>query len=433
MSDVTSTHDLKNQSSNFLTRIEVKETWHQAYSTTAILLLVIHFFFLYHVLTRKYRSTLLVSYKILIRRKQYHKALPALLSHPPTRLQHRESSSQNNATGRNSGISFILQRIPDWQRSSVLFNGKRWSGLPLLFYNSFILWNCLWGLAVVALVLDVSFTHYVFSVVRDMNYGTSSPFLMGANWANRRNEFGRTSRGVERVKRILTHRTIGSLTLVTSGVLAIFQNRFPFVPLPILPFLSTRIPLLSSPAFSYALCLGILSLLSHPVHPLASIFCGTLSGMLWASNVTSFLMEPYWSNGIIIVYAVLCALSLKASGSVFVPCVDHVPWDSHGHMTQMQQEESSVQSSFVLDSSSHSDSSTDSTFEESSERPQATLPLFTNQEDEIHHSLPSVGGLGDDEDESEYYPLVAQNAATTVDPSNNTNAATMRSRRAPRP
>jgi hypothetical protein len=68
----------------------------------------------------------------------------------------------------------------------------------------------LWGLAVVALVLDVSFTYYVLSIVRDMNYGTSSPFLMGANWASRRNsEFGRTPRGIEGVKRTLTHRTIG--------------------------------------------------------------------------------------------------------------------------------------------------------------------------------------------------------------------------------
>lgn len=223
MSDPISSVALKDQTTKLLNLIEVEEVWPRTYSTTALLLLVIHVLFLYHVLSRKSRSKSLVSYRTLVRRKQYYRALAALLSHPPTRIQPtRETPSQYNTSESSAGLLFLFRRIRDRQRASVVFNGKRLSGLPLLFYNSFILWNCrslepmagsfnyarlLWGLTVVALVLDLLFTHYVLSFVRDMNYGTSSPFVTGANWASRRSQFG--SRGTERVKRILTRRTIG--------------------------------------------------------------------------------------------------------------------------------------------------------------------------------------------------------------------------------
>lgn len=177
------------------------------------------------------------------------------------------------------------------------------------------------------------------------------------------------------------------------------------------------------------------------MHPFAGIVCGTVSGMLWASDVTSFLMEPYWSSGTLVVYGLLCVLSLKASGSIFVLCIDQVPWDSDGNMiyTHQQGEESSEQRSFTLDSSSHSELSTQSTLEDNSERPQATLPLFSLEEDEIEHRLPFMGGMSDDEDNldggtnREYYPLVAQNDSGALGPSNGNYAATVRSRRAPRP
>eukprot|EP00980_Cylindrotheca_fusiformis_P006151 scaffold1319_cov126-Cylindrotheca_fusiformis.AAC.40 len=217
--------DLKNHTGKLLTLVEVREAWPQTYTTTVIILLVTHLVFAYHVLSRKSRSSSLVSYTTLVRRKQYYKVLPALISHPTTRTQSRENSSPHNASERITGMQFVVQRIQDWQRSSILFNGKRLSGLPLLFYNSFILWNCralepsagscnyarlLWGLAIVALILDLSFTYFVLSILRDMNFGTSSPFLVGANWASRRSDISApTSHGIERVKKMLTRRTIG--------------------------------------------------------------------------------------------------------------------------------------------------------------------------------------------------------------------------------
>eukprot|EP00980_Cylindrotheca_fusiformis_P006152 scaffold1319_cov126-Cylindrotheca_fusiformis.AAC.41 len=235
------------------------------------------------------------------------------------------------------------------------------------------------------------------------------------------------------IERVLCANLLFSLTLVTSAVLAVFQNSFPFIPLPVIPFVSSQIPILSIPSFSYALCLGILSLLSHSVHPFMGIFCGTISGMLWASNITSFLIEPYWSNGALVFYALLCALSLKSSGSSFVPCIDLAPWDSSGRMIHAQEQEEESASPTAGDLSNHSDSSTHSTSEEGA---QDGLPLFSNLEDDHHRSpIGRMSSLENDleSDTNEYYPLTTRNGSSTADASNTNSTATMRSRRAPRP
>ena len=99
------------------------------------------------------------------------------------------------------------------------------------------------------------------------------------------------------------------------------------MPLPIIPFIPTAsIPILSIPSLSYAINLGTLFYLSQPIHPVASVIFGTLSGMLWNSNITTFLAEPYWSNGVILMYIAFSVFSLKASDSPLVPFFDFVSW-----------------------------------------------------------------------------------------------------------
>ena len=271
----------------------------------------------------------------------------------------------------------------------------------------------LWGLSLISLLLDLCFTYSVLALIRDMNHATSSPFFVGANWSGRTNIL-QSSSGVERVKRVLSRRNIGSPCCLSSAVLAVFHKRFSFVPLP-LPFIpTTSIPILSNPSLSYGINLGILSFLSQSIHPVAGVVFGTLSGMLWSSNLTSFLIEAYWSNGSIILFIVLSLVSLKAAECPFVPCIDHVSWDRYGREIQSEQED---QGTLALSSNDDpsSDSDEDSIFLESQERQQdGSMPFFHGEND-------------DEEDESvegESYPLLPLNHTDGL-----YNATTMRSRR----
>lgn len=395
--------------------------WFRIYLSTTTLILVVHVIYLYQLLRITSRKTIVTSYATLIRKKKFFKAIIALLSHAPTRIRSPGLSGQSNSRERNS----IMQPILEWYHSSIFFNGRRLSGFPLLFYNAFILWNCralepmfgesywrlLWGVTFVALGLDLWFTKLILTIVRDMQYGVSSPFSMGASLVGR-TELGSSSRVVERVERILSRRTIGSLTMTSAAVLAIFQDSFPYVPIPVLPLLGSSLPFVSIPSLSYAMCLSILFFLSRSIHPVTGVICGTLSGMLWSSKVTSFFVEPYWSNGTIFVCCFMCVISLKASGSTFWPCVQ-VGWDHHGHMVE---EEYTLQSLFLPDTTIDSDSEqSNSDLVESQRSSQEMLPLFRGQErddDEIiRHRLP-LAGLDDDDVEisgNESYPSGANN------------------------
>ena len=225
---------------------------HHQNSTTTILLLLIHTIFINQVLKNYPRKKVLVSYTILTRKRQWYRALFALLSHPPTRESSQNHSRQMNNNSGCGPIINIFHRIQDWYRSSIFSNGRRLSGLPLMFYNCFVLWNCraleplmgsyqyfrvLWALCVISLLLDLCFTNTALNIIRDMNHGTSTPF--GTNFS--------PSRAVpQRVERILSHRTIGRYVhtdetlqytkklivqqptniIVHTTVLAVFHARF---------------------------------------------------------------------------------------------------------------------------------------------------------------------------------------------------------------
>ena len=150
---------------------------------------------------------------------------------------------------------------------------------------------------------------------------------------------------------------------------------------------------------------------------------GTLSGMLWSSNITIFLAEPYWSNGVILMYIAFSVLSLKASDSPLVPFVDFVSWDRNGRSIETQQQEGGQVTLSNSSNNTHSSDSDDesSDFLQNQERSrEETLPMFYDESSnpEIHYRLPLVGGLVD-EDNGILDPLLS-------------NENTMRSRRNPR-
>ena len=362
-----STHYHKNQtwrgSSWELQALAQTVPWQETCPTTIVVLLLIHFIFLYQWNARTKRRHILVSYRTLIEKRLYHKAPLAFLSHPPTNKTNLTNGNNNLNSQTSAAISRSEQdsstllgrlstRLRNWHRSSSLTNGRHLSGLPLLFYNSHILWSCralefghtrvdpysyarlMFGVACVAVGLELWLTDYMLRLLVDSNHATSSPILIGGT---RRRSARRQYIGNRLVaqyhQQLLSHRTMGSMTVTTSALVTIFRYRFPHTPIQILPILSSfHIPFLSDPTVSFLLTLNILLWISFPTHPVLSVVCGLLSGWLWVIGLTSFLGQPYWFFGLIFVVALLCALSLKVSGSPWVPCIDSVGWDAQGRI-----------------------------------------------------------------------------------------------------
>ena len=349
-------------------------------STTLIVISVIHLFYWYHWMRKTSKRKLLVSYKTLIQKKHYYKAFLAVLFHPPTQHTGNSSPTRNHSPTtqtQQQQYQNLFCRLWDIYRQqrqqSSCCHGRHLSGFPLLLYNSHILWTCralegetssslsyarfLWALISVALALDLILTFTVLNTLRDMHYATSSPFLLGAQITS-----SATRSSIPRqLEHHLTNRSIGSITMLTSALLVVFRHQFPHVPIQVLPFGlqgSGDDTIVESnavgewhhdsqhyhhqmmwmfwlvPWVSYCLCIIILFLLlsSHSINPLASIGFGTASGILWTNQLTSFLQQPYWSNGLIMGYGILCLLSLKATGSKLLPCIEYVGWDVRGRL-----------------------------------------------------------------------------------------------------
>jgi len=255
-----------------------------------------------------------------------------------------------------------------------------------------------------------------------MNYGTSSPLLVMPSGVQ-------ASAGVPRVERLLLHRSMGSLTIVSAGVLTVFVNRFPNVPVSILPFLNAHHLFFVSPPIAYAFCLGVLSFLSHSAHPFSGVLCGACSGLAWYGNLSTFMVESYWANGSFLIYILLCALSLKAAESSFVPCIDHKPWDTNGRLSETQ-EPNYHQISY----SSRQDSSGTGNFDflgETCDNIDGNTRLYLTRNEEAGHTIPNIEELDDDCNHNEQEiddngNVSAQTAA--VESASNTDAG-VRSRR----
>lgn len=363
-----------------------EQPFYSTYSATATLLLVVHILYVKQILTRKLsRSSLLANYNRLVQRKHYHLALGAILSHAPTKSGTRTSTGTSRSPTRTQNIqrdsdpetsasasardrtiqhgngeqtqtqssSSVLPLVSRLHAAAIPLvgpfgPGRPLSGLPLLFYCAHILWACramevvygsgwnyarvLWAVTWTGLVMDLGFTFTVLNMLRDTNYfssAASAPFAMGLTTSTN----DTTPPVARQVERVLVQRSIGSLATTTCAVLFVFRDHFD-VPIPAIPFLPTIWPLLSNPTISYTLAVGLLLVLSHPIHPVAGVTCGTLAGLFWVSGWTNFLADPYWSNGSIVAYVALCLLAFKANNIVYLPCIDYVSWDSRGEIIE---------------------------------------------------------------------------------------------------
>lgn len=140
----------------------------QLYTTSILLIICIHLIFAYQWSQRNTRQDVVASYRDVVIRKQFHKALIATLSHPAsdssavssyayTPMYERNSSSavpmgddSEIHTRRTSTISNEIANILSSRSNMMekmkaalrpLVDGKL-SGLPLLAYVSHIIWQC---------------------------------------------------------------------------------------------------------------------------------------------------------------------------------------------------------------------------------------------------------------------------------------------------
>ena len=135
--------------------------------TSFSLIVLLHVIFIYHWLFRKSRRDLLVSYRVIVQKRQYHKVWLAMLSHPPAKHsnighnpRHRSGNGgfaaslsasgsfedgehdRNNNNSNNTGGSDqdLRNRLQEKAIQYALWAYQ--SGFALMLYNSHILWSC---------------------------------------------------------------------------------------------------------------------------------------------------------------------------------------------------------------------------------------------------------------------------------------------------
>eukprot|EP00550_Attheya_septentrionalis_P003144 CAMPEP_0198284000 /NCGR_PEP_ID=MMETSP1449-20131203/3555_1 /TAXON_ID=420275 /ORGANISM="Attheya septentrionalis, Strain CCMP2084" /LENGTH=720 /DNA_ID=CAMNT_0043980905 /DNA_START=252 /DNA_END=2414 /DNA_ORIENTATION=+ len=352
------------------------------YGITLFLILLVHVVSFVHWNKRITKRDVAVSYDTLVTKKHFHKAIVALLSHPP--VSDSSSSSFTNSNG-NQGTFGALMGSDDFDGSSGSSRGNRLmvftrriyscgprqlqrflarimkpmltyfqplisghlSGLPLMVYNSHVLWTCraleeMWSaspysygrmlivLVLTALSLDLFVTHRLLQTTRTL-VGMSSPGSSSTH-----------------PHRILKDRSICSLTPLVTALLMIYQEHFRNIPMDVLPFLTIPANYISAET-SYILTFFVLAVLSHRTYPILGVVYGTIAGQMWNGGLTRFLAQAYWGNILYVIVAVMCAVSIRSTstrnsrgsgrrvvGSTtlglvdFIPFLEYVAWDEKG-------------------------------------------------------------------------------------------------------
>lgn len=126
----------------------------------------------------------------------------------------------------------------------------------------------------------------------------------------------------------LLNRSMGSLTGLSAALL--IRYHYPlFVPI------SLPLRLIHwNGTIQYLCAVLLLTLLSSKIHPFTSVACGTISGVIWNTELTSWLGESYWGTWLVGWITVASLLAMKASLSSAFPIrylVDYVTWDHQGH------------------------------------------------------------------------------------------------------
>lgn len=320
--------------------VTAEQPRYQPYPTTLGLILLLHLIFGHQWNRHRTKRHSLASYKTLVQHKQFHRAVVAILSHPPT------SNSNNNTSdgaasrtavdiGTAATATHPLASAPGLavhHRLQVLLHpilSGHLSGLPLLFYNSHILWACrslevqstgnhylheLIGLAAVAMALELQWKHVLLKL---LFRGGQAAFL--------------------HARRRLPLVPLGSLTGLSAALLMRYRHSIPHVAIQIFPLVSISsssymIPI--DPAASHGLALALLAWCSYKTH--SGIFFGTVSGLLWNWGLTSWLGHAYWGTILVWWMGMASCLSLKAAAGAeeTIPVVDYVSWDARGRMLE---------------------------------------------------------------------------------------------------
>jgi hypothetical protein len=273
-------------------------------------IILLHIVFFYEWYYRICRKEIQSCYQTLIVEKKLYLVLLSLLSHAAatttTTTNQASTSSSEHASNPRTIVRTLYESI---------YKGGSLSGLPLLAWSSHLLWKfrfleeqagssisyCrLWiSLLTASIALEMIFLRYLCVKSRSMVISSSSS-LVGALLVLY--YFG--------ISNINNHSNLEHYILSIVG-----------------DFL-------------------ILTMLASPFHLLGSFF-GSVSGIFYISDITTFLVQPYWNNFLLVTIIAGCCFSLKAhvmtscdtTNDDYLPCIDHVSSSWWNSTTRQQQQE----------------------------------------------------------------------------------------------
>mmetsp|Transcript_11453 Transcript_11453/g.17004 ORF Transcript_11453/g.17004 Transcript_11453/m.17004 type:complete len:547 (+) Transcript_11453:67-1707(+) len=378
---------------------------YENYGTTLLLIIVLHIIYVYQWNRRYSKQDVCTNYEQLVEKKQYYRAVVAVMSHPPVDGGERGGSNtvtaavvgsndsdapsttnSNNgiAATANTGISRFVPCLTFLHR--FLHSARRikqqyvdrllqplvsgsLSGLPLLAFCSHILWQCRaleelyvdYGGTLVGRVLDhaegidrigTGAIHMKttesqleqhepdrYAYVRVLVTLALTALLLELKYL--RDILRRLNRTIDydnsrnSPQNLLKQRSMVSLCSLCGALLTVYDAHFPFIQIPLLPFV--RVSFLTNSSFNKTLMILMLFVLGHRVHPFTSVISGIVSGALWSLQLTSFLGTKYWGDMMLWSLGIAIMLSLKANTtytwpSAVIPCLDYVSWNRDGEV-----------------------------------------------------------------------------------------------------
>lgn len=242
----------------------------------------------------------------------------------------------------------ILRRLGSTVDQSVL---QPCGGLAMvlrLCYHTHLLWSCraleasaasswaylccLTTLVFGGLAAELYFEHAFLT-----QYTSSSSSSIGFPDDNDNDAFVRRF-----LRKEIRHRRLIALSLssLTAMVVTLFRQEFPYVSIPILPFLPGYG---SGPVLSHFLCLLLLGLVSsrHYRHVYVEIWWGC--GVGWCGGALLSSMSSYWGTPIVALGLVLLPLlSLRvrqtsSSSPWWLGWIEHVGWNRRGKLLVLEE------------------------------------------------------------------------------------------------
>ncbi|KAL7497040.1 hypothetical protein ACHAWT_005357 [Skeletonema menzelii] len=376
---------------------------YETYGTTLLFIIVLHIIYVYQWNKRYSKQDVCTNYEELVEKKQYYRAVVAVMSHPPVDGGERGRTNNNttilgsidseaasnstlngNAATATTGISRFIPCLTFVHR--FLYSARRikqqyvdrflqplvsgsLSGLPLLTFCSHILWQCRaleelyvdYGGTLVGRILEQAegidrigtvaihmktaesqleqHEHDSYAYFRVLVTLALTAFLLELKYI--RDIVRRLDRTLDydnsrnSPQNLLKQRSMVSLCGLCGALVTVYDAQFPFIPIPLLPFV--RVSFLTNSSFNKTFMIMMLFVLGHRVHPISSVISGVVSGALWSLQITSFLATKYWGDMLLWSLAIAIVLSLKANSiytwpSAVIPCLDYVAWNREGEV-----------------------------------------------------------------------------------------------------